>query len=81
MTVLLNIPIYKMSPSFFGKLASALNEVAPYVGNISGQSYDAAKTWNHYKGKIPEEVINQLRLFIDSGRKYYFDLDNLLKTI
>lgn len=57
MTVLLNIPIYKMSPSVFGKLASALNEVAPYVGNISRQSYAAEKHGIIIKEKYQKRLL------------------------
>jgi hypothetical protein len=74
LTMLLDIldafEVKKLPPALFQTIAHSLDRVASYIGDAMGSSWDASKTWEARKGKIPTETVNELRAICKQSGYY-----------
>lgn len=64
------IPLNKIPPALLEAIAYNLDHVAFYVGDASGESRAAFKTWKSRKQDIPENIKSELQN-IAKARNYY----------
>lgn len=79
LNILKNVPLKKMPSSFFGMIASSLDDVAAFIGPEIGNSYAATARWNSEKKNLPSDVVDALWRFVKSGNYLYYNLKDLLK--
>ena len=56
-----------MSTVIFTTLASALVGIARYIGNESGQSFSANRTWQQRINSLPQTVVDELRAYCNNA--------------
>jgi hypothetical protein len=82
LTMLLDIleafEVKKLPPALFQTIAYSLDRVASYVGDLMGESWQAAKTWETRKGDIPKETVDELRAICKQSG--YYRLEGKLPT-
>lgn len=67
-----NINYSKVPTSFIEYLVDKFNSIAYYVGENSGQSWQASGLWNTRKNNIPSEFIHEVRKSVrDDGSSIY----------
>lgn len=54
------VEIKKIPPAFFSLLVESFDNVAYFVGNGYGESWEAKRTWDNEKTRIPQNIINEL---------------------
>lgn len=61
--ILTSFPVNRFPPALFQTAAYGLQRVGYYVGNETGKSFEAFKTWNKRKGELTEETVKELKSF------------------
>ena len=84
--IFINIPLKKLPISLRGLLAYELNKTVDnfYVSGIqliNGKLDSETKSWQYYRDRLPEEVIDELWLFYNSNTNEFANLKPLLESI
>lgn len=77
--ILTAFPISRFPPALFQTAAYGLQRVGYYVGDDTGQSWAAKKTWDRRKNELSKEVVDELKSIADQHGYTYVKL--LAKSI
>lgn len=77
--ILTAFPISRFPPALFQTAAYGLQRVGYYVGDCTGKSWAAKKTWDKRKNELSKEIVDELKSI--ASQHGYAYVERLAKTI
>lgn len=74
-----NIDYSKIPNEYLDFLVDEFNDLAPFVGNSMGESWEALSTWDTEKNELPKDFIDEIRK--RTNENSFFDTWRLIKDL